>query len=201
MSQTAFPSPQSLTVAEPGSFRFAGRCLRWATVTLAVAGVTIGLFFGGVGAIFGPINDLTTATTLVLIIPGALAVRRLAQGRVGGWFPALTLATVLGLGVAAASLVALVGGLITLNDSFLIGGVAILPFLAWLAALAYATIARGVLTRRVGWLAAATLAIALVATAISPLLPMSTVVFVLGLPLFAVLAAWLWIFGTDLIEA
>lgn len=200
MSQSAIPSHSSVVLADPASFRLAGRCLRWATATLAVAGVSIGLFFGGAGAIFGPINDLTTAATLVLIIPGALAARQLARGRIGAWFSALTLVTVGGLGVAAGSLVALVAGLITLNDSFLIGGIAVLPFLTWLAALAYAAILRDLLRSRVGWAAAATLAVALVATAASPFLPMSLLTFVLGLPLFAAFAAWLWLFGTELIE-
>jgi hypothetical protein len=201
MSHPAVPSARSLALEESRPFRFAGRCLRWSTLTLAAAGVSLGLFFGGTGAIFGPINDVTTAATLLLMVPGILAVRQLARGRVGGWFSALTLATVVGLGVAAAGLLLLVARVISLNDSFVIGGIGILPFLAWLGAFAYLTIRRGVLTRRVGWLAGATLALAVVASAASPLLPMNVLVFVLGLPMFAILGAWLWVFGTDLLEA
>jgi hypothetical protein len=201
MTHSAVPSSRPLALDEPRPFRLAGRCLRWATVTLAAAGVSIGLFFGGAGAIFGPINDVTTAATLLLIVPAALAVRQLADGRVGGWFSALSLATALGLGVAAAGLLLLVAGVIGLNDSFTIGGIGMLPFLAWLASLAYVTLRRGVLAPRVGWLSASTLGIALVSTAASPFLPMNILVFVFGLPLFAILAAWLWIFGTDLLEA
>ncbi|HSK93164.1 MAG TPA: hypothetical protein VLA76_03800 [Candidatus Angelobacter sp.] len=201
MSHPAVNTPHAPTLDEPRLFRLAGRCLRWATATLAVAGVSIGLFFGGAGAVFGPINDVTTAGTLLLMVPGILAVRQLARGRVGSWFSALTVATVLGLGVAAAGLLLLVARVISLNDSFLIGGIGILPFLAWLASFAFIALRRGVLTRRAGWLAAWTLGIAVAATAASPFMPMNLLVFVLGLPMFGVLAAWLWIFGTDMLEA
>ncbi len=189
-----------LEAHHPARFRLAGRCLRWATATLAVAGVSIGLFFGGAGYIFGPINDVTTAATLLLIVPGALAVRRLASERVGAWFSVLTLATVAGIGVAAGGLLLLVARVIGLNDSFVAGGIGMLPFLGWLGGLAYVTLRRGVLTHRVGWLSVAVLGVAVLASAISPMLPMNVLVFAFGLPLFAVLAAWLWLFGTDLLE-
>lgn len=181
-------------------FRFAGRCLRWSTVTLAAAAVTIGLFFGGAGAVFGPINDVTTAATLLLFVPGVLAVARLSRGRAGAWFAGLSYLSVAGLAVAAAGLLALVAGTITLYDSFVIGGVGMLPFLAWLAAFAFVALRRGVLTRRVGWLSAATFGICIVATSASPFMPMNVLTFVFGLPLVAVFAAWLWFFGTDLLS-
>lgn len=200
MSETYAPPAGTATSVVPGerTHGFAGRCLRWATGTLAIAAVAIGLFFGGAGYIFGPINDVTTAATLLLIVPGVLAVRRLAMGRVGAWFSGLSFLTVAGLGLAAGGLLALVAGLITLNDSFVVGGIGILPFLAWLAAFGYVSLRRGVLTRRVGWLTLSALAISIAATAVSPLMPMNILVFVFGLPLLAIFAAWLWVFGTDL---
>ena len=201
MSETLASTASAVVgIDEPRRFRLAGRCLRWATVTLAVAGVSIGLFFAGAGAVFGPINDVTTAATLLLVVPGALAVRRLARGRVGSWFSGLTLLTVAGIGVAAAGLLLLVARVITLNESITIGGLGMLPFLGWLAGLAFVTLRRGVLTRRVGWLAAATLGISLVATAASPFVPINVLTLVVGLPFFALFAAWLWAFGTALLE-
>jgi hypothetical protein len=198
----AHPAPRPLVASEERrSYGFAGRCLRWATATLAVATVSISLFFGGAGYVFGPINDVTTAATLLLIVPGVLAVRRLARERTGAWFSGLSLLTVVGLGVAAGGLLALVAGVITLNDSFVVGGIGILPFLAWLAAFGAISLRRGVLTRRVGWLSISALAISIIATAVSPFLPMNVLVFVLGLPLLAIFAAWLWVFGTDLRDA
>ena len=187
--------------ARSSPFALAGRCLRWATATLTVAAVSIGLFFGGAGYVFGPINDVTTAATLLLMAPGVLAVRRLAAGRVGSWFSALSFLTVAGLAVAAGGLIALVVGLITLNTSFVTGGIGILPFVAWLAAVAHIALRRGVLTRRVGWLSLAALGISIIAGAAGPLLPMTVLVFAVGLPLLAVLAAWLWVTGTDLLDA
>lgn len=195
------PDASAAPEADGQRFRFAARCLRWATGTLAAAAIAIGLFFGGAGAVFGPINDVTTAATLLLLVPGVLAVARLSRGRAGAWFAGLSYVTVAGLGLAAFGLLALVGGAITLNDSFLIGGIGMLPFLAWLGAFAFAALRRGVLTRRVGWLSGATLGICIVATAASPFLPMNLLVFALGLPLMAILVAWLWFFGTDLLAA
>jgi hypothetical protein len=201
MASDTAVSAATVAAESPRPFRLAGQCLRWATVTLAAAGVSLALFFGGAGAVFGPINDLTTAATLLLIVPGALATRRLARGRIGGWYSALTLLTVAGIGVAASGLVLLVARVITLDQSFTIGGIGMLPFLAWLGALGYAALRRGVLTRRVGWLSLGTLGLSVVATAVSPLMPMSILVFVLGLPLLALIGTWLWVFGRDLSRA
>lgn len=194
------PFPRS-TADRAHPYGFAGRCLRWATATLAVAAIAIGLFFGGAGYVFGPINDVTTAATLLLIVPGVIAVRTLARDRVGAWFSWLSVLTVAGLAIAAAGLLFLVAGVITLNDSFTIGGIGMLPFLAWLAAFAYVVLGRDVLTRRVGWLTAAGVASAIAGTAAGPFLPMNVLVFVLGLPVLVIFAAWLWVFGTDLQDA
>lgn len=194
-------SPPLAAVARSSPFAFAGRCLRWATATTVAAAVSIALFFGGAGYVFGPINDVTTAATLVLIAPGVLAIRRLAGARAGSWFSLLTYVTVAGFALAAGGLLALVAGLISLNDSFVTGGIGILPFLAWLAAVAFLAVRRGVLTRRVGWLAAALIGISIAAGAAGPLLPINVLVFALGMPLFAVLVAWLWVTGTDLRHA
>jgi hypothetical protein len=198
MASDTIVSAATAAADPPRPFRLAGQCLRWATVTLAAAGVSLALFFGGAGAVFGPINDLTTAATLLLIVPGALATRRLARGRIGGWYSALTLLTVAGIAVAASGLVLLVARVITLDQSFTIGGIGMLPFLAWLGALGYAALRRGVVTPRVGWLSLGTLALSVVATAVSPLMPMNILVFVLGLPLLAIIGLWLWVFGRDL---
>lgn len=203
MSETyAQPASSPLAAeARTSPFAFAGRCLRWATATLTVAAVSIGLFFGGAGYVFGPINDVTTAATLLLIVPAVLAIRRLAGGRVGGWFSVLSILTVAGLALAAGGLLSLVAGLITLNDSFVTGGIGILPFLGWLAAVAVLAVRRRVLTRRVGWLSAAAFGASILAGAVSPLLPMSLLVFVVGLPLLALFVAWLWVTGSDLRDA
>lgn len=198
-----YAQPSAISAAPDADrrrFRLAGLCLRWATATLTAAAVAIGLFFGGAGGVFGPINDVTTAATLLLFVPGVLAVARLARGRAGSWFAGLSYLTVAGLAVAVSGLVALVAGVITLNDSFVIGGMGMLPFLGWLAAFAFVALRRGVLTRRVGWLTAATLGICIVATSASPFLPMTVLVFAFGLPLMAIFAVWLWFFGTDLLS-
>jgi hypothetical protein len=132
--------------------RTAGYCLFASVGTLVVGGVAGALFFSGAGAVFGPINDLFTAATLVLIVPAVVAVRRLdAERVVGGWLSVVSLATIGGLLLAAVGFVLLVVGAIDLQTSFVTFGLGMLPFLAWIAGLAVLSLRDGIIRRSVGW--------------------------------------------------
>jgi hypothetical protein len=139
------------STASPGLLRVAGYGAIAAIFTLAVAGIALALFFGGAGDIYGPINDLFTAATLVLIIPAIIAIRGLAAGRVGGWLSVVSLAAIGGLLLAAVGFVLLVVGAIDLQASFVTFGLGMLPFLAWIAGLAVLSLRDGIIRRSVGW--------------------------------------------------
>ena len=77
--------------------RTAGYAAAAATLSLLLAGVTIALFFGGAGQQYGPMNDVFTAVTLVLLILPVLAIRALVGDAAGPLFDAVSLLAVVGL--------------------------------------------------------------------------------------------------------
>jgi hypothetical protein len=182
-----------------GLLRVAGYCLFAAIGTIVIAGVALSLFFSGAGAIFGPINDLFTAATLVLIIPAVVAVRRLGAGRAGGWLSVVSLTTIGGLLLAAVGFVLLVVGAIDLQASFVTFGVGMLPFLAWMAGLAVLSLRDGIIRRSVGWwIVAFTLAV--VASIVGAFaLPMEVLTLTLAPVLLVCLAGVLASLGRDLL--
>jgi hypothetical protein len=182
-----------------GLLRAAGYCLFAAIGTIVIAGVALSLFFSGAGAIFGPINDLFTAATLVLIIPAVVAVRRLGAGRAGGWLVVVSLATIGGLLLAAAGFVLLVVGAIDLQASFVTFGVGMLPFLAWMAGLAVLSLRDGIIRRSVGWWIVA-FALAVVASIVGAFaLSMEVLTLTLAPVLLVCLAGVLVSLGRDLL--
>lgn len=171
-----------------------------AIVTLVISAITIALFFGGAGAFWGPINDVFVAfTTLLLILP-ILAVLRLVSGQVGAWFAILSVAAIGGAIVIAVGQLSLVARAISLQTSFLVGGIGVLPILVWLAGLAYLGIIRDVLPASIGYLAGGVLALAALATVSSMALPVS-VTTVISVALAATLAAWMWALAQSLRSA
>src|SRR3990170_8912258 len=114
-----------------GLIRAAGYSAYAAIATLVVAAVTIGLFFGGAGQLWGPVNDVfVSLTTLLLILP-VLAILLLAGDQAGWWFSLLSWLAIAGLLLVAVGQLLLVVGVISLNASFLTGGIGITPFLLW----------------------------------------------------------------------
>jgi hypothetical protein len=186
--------------APPGLLRVAGYGLVLAIVTLLISGVALALFFGGAGAIFGPINDVFTALTLLLFLPAILAVRGLARGRAPAWLSAVSLAAIAGIVFAAAGFFLLVLGVIDLQTSFVTFGVGILPFLAWVVALAVVSLRYGVVSRAVGWWIVAFLVIVGASIVAAPFMPMNLLSLTLAPLLFISLAAWLLLLGRDLLR-
>ena len=168
----------------------AAYCALGAIVTLVVAGITLALFFGGAGSYWGPVNDIFSALSLVLLLPVMLAVLRLAPDDIGPWFAIVTVAAIVGVLVGAAGQVLLVLGGIGLQASFVTGGVGIMPVLAWAIGLAVLIFTRDTLSVGVGWLLVGVLVSAAALTLISIIgwWPLTAAVSVVML---ALLVGWL----------
>lgn len=180
--------------------RAAGYCAMAAVATLVASGIALALYFGGVHPVFGPVNDLFTALTLLLMVPVVLAVRQLAEGSLGPWFGWLSVATIVGLVVAAAGFVLLVAGVIDLQASFVTGGVGTLPFLAWVVALAFVSLRRRLVSAAVGWWIVVLMAVTVASIAAAPFMSMALLSVTLAPALFVTLAGWLIALGRDLLR-
>lgn len=196
MQQTIARSRQ-LRHGQAGFYGLAGSAALLAVATLVVAGVALALYFGGVADIFGPVNDIFTALTLLLTVPAVEAVRRLGAGA-GWWVSPLSGLTVAGLLIAALGSILLVGGVISLGASFATFGVGMLPLLAWLVGLVLLSLRHGVVKRAVGWWVIAFLTVTVVALLALPFMSMLQLSLTLAPMLFATLAGWLIALGRDL---
>jgi hypothetical protein len=147
-------------------FRRAGVSAYLAILALALPGIFLALFFGGAGELFGPLNDMFVALAMALLVLPAWAL--LEVEGLGGrrWFRVLTWLTIAGLILATVGQLLLVAGLITLEMSFVTGGLGILPVLAWVVAQGYLGPRTGIPSRAVG-ATAATIVLAVLLTVAS----------------------------------
>lgn len=182
------------------STRLAGQAALLAVVTLVLSTIALLLFFGGGPSVFGPINDVFIALTLLLLLPGMWAVGRLARRRVGAWFTVLTIAAIVGLVEAAAGQFLLVARVISLETSFVTGGVGILPFLAWVGSMPVLALRRRVVASSIGWWSIAFLATSVLSFAAAAFVPMQILVFVFGIPWMIGLGGWITALGLELLR-
>ncbi len=170
------------------------RLASWSTwvsiVTLVIAGITLAIFFAGPGEPFGSINDAAFALTLILLIPAVLAVDRLAGERFAPMVRIVTIAAIGGIMLAAIGQLLLIVRVITLEDSYITGGLGILPVLAWLIIVAAVSLVAGLLPSTVGWLAVASLLLVVVTGVVSAMTT-GPLLWVACIALLAVLCAWL----------
>jgi hypothetical protein len=169
-----------------------------ALIALVISGITLALFFGGAGAFWGPVNDMFIVVTVLALILPMLAVDRLAAEAGIGWVRLVTIGAVLGAILIAVGQTALVLGFLSLQGSFVTGGLGFIPIVVWLVALVVLTFASGVLPSPVGGAAVVVLVLigveALVGSATyGPLL------WIASIALLAALVAWLWILSSTLL--
>ena len=169
-----------------------------ALIALVISGITLALFFGGAGAFWGPVNDMFIVVTVLALILPMLAVDRLAADAGIGWVRLVTIGAVLGAILIAVGQTALVLGFLSLQGSFVTGGLGFIPIVVWLVALVVLAFASGVLPSPVGWAAVAVLVLigveALVGSAsYGPLL------WIASIALLAAMVAWLWILSSTLL--
>ncbi|HEY8167961.1 MAG TPA: hypothetical protein VIF84_04545 [Candidatus Limnocylindrales bacterium] len=148
-------------------YRVAGVSAWVAVVAFIVSGITIGLFFGGFGQFWGPINDIATSITMFALILPLLAVDRMAGEQAMPWLRVVTVAAIAGALLIATGLILLVVGVIDLQTSFVTFGIGVVPVLVWMGALIVLALPMDVLPPIVGWTAALTLGLIGVAVATS----------------------------------
>jgi hypothetical protein len=148
-------------------YRAAGLSGMVALAALVVAAVTIALFFGGAGQVFGPINDVFVAIMVVALILPILAVDRLAAGQAGLWLRIVSVGAITGAVLIAVGQLLLVIGVIDLETSFVTGGLGVIPVLVWIVALIVLAFPLGILPSSVGWPAGAAIALIVVGSLVT----------------------------------
>ena len=179
-------------------YRAAGASAVVALIALVISGITIALFFGGAGAFWGPVNDMFIVFTVLALILPILAVDRLAAEAGVGWMRIVTIAAVLGSILIAVGQTALVLGLLSLQGSFVTGGIGFIPIVVWLAALVVLAFGNGVLPSAVGWTAVAVLAL-IVVEAVVGMAGYGPFLWVASVALVVAMVAWLWIMSSTLL--
>jgi hypothetical protein len=179
-------------------YRAAGASAVVALIALVISGIALALFFGGAGAFWGPVNDMFIVVTVLALILPILAVDRLAAEGGVGWMRIVTIATVLGCILIAVGQTALVLGFLSLEGSFVTGGIGFIPILAWLVALVVLAFGSGVLPSAVGWTAAAVLGL-IGAEALTVLAPMGFLQWITSIALLTAMVAWLWVLSSALL--
>lgn len=170
------------------------RLASWSTVVAAIAlvisGVALAIFFAGPGEPFGSINDAFIALALLALVPAVLAVDRLAGEHLAPIVRIVTIAAIAGIVLASVGQILLIFRVITLEDSYITGGLGILPVLAWFALVAVLSLGAHVLPAATGWLAVASLAGVVVLSVVASL-TLGPLLWASGVALGAILAAWL----------
>jgi hypothetical protein len=182
--------------------RAAGYGALGAIAKLVAAGVALGIFFSDTEgmAVFGPINDVLSAATLVLMMPAVAVLHRLVRDGGQPSFRYLSGLAIVGMTVAAAGLLLLVIRVIDLQGSFIVGGIGILPFLAWVLVVGYLSLRGRLLSRTLGWWITAFLALTLLSIAAGPFVSMQLLTFTVFPLLIVTLGGWLYVLGRDLLR-
>jgi len=167
-------------------------------IALVISGVALALFFGGAGAFWGPVNDMFVVVTVLALILPILAVDRLAAQHGVGWMRFVSIITIVGVVVIAVGQMALVLGFLSLEGSYVTGGIGLIGILAWLIALPILAFVSGVLPSTVGWTAIGVLLLIAV-EAVVAMVMMGPLVAVASVALLAVMSAWLWTVSTTLL--
>jgi hypothetical protein len=170
--------------------RLAGPSTWVALVALVVSGIALALFFAGAGAFWGPVNDALIVVAVLAMIPAVLTVDRLAGDHGSPWTRIVTIAAIAGIALMATGQTLLILGRLSLDGSYVTGGIGVVPFLAWMALVAVLSLASGILPRPVGWLAAVSLG-AIVVVGVIAAITTGPALWLGSVAALVVLAAWL----------
>jgi len=177
-------------MANADLYRLASLSTWLALVALVLSGIALALFFGGAGEFWGPVNDALIVVTAIALLPAVVAVARLAGDRGAPWVAVVSVAAIAGLVLIAVGQTLLIVGRLSLEGSFVTGGIGVIPFLAWILLVAVLGIGFGILPARTGWLAVAVL-VSIVGVSLIATVTSGPVWWVLGIGLLVVLSVWL----------
>jgi len=178
-------------------YRLASLSSWLALIALVLSGIAIALFFGGAGEFWGPVNDALIVVTAITLIPAVIAVNRVAGDRGAPWVLVVSISAVVGLVLIAVGQTLLIIGRLSLDGSYVTGGLGVAPVLAWIVLVAILSLGSGVLPSTIGWLAVATLA-AIVVLSIIAVVTSGPLLWVGGAGLLIVISAWLAGLATSL---
>jgi len=181
-----------------GVLRLAGYSAFGAVGALVISGIALALFFGGAGDFWGPINDVFITLNALLLIPPALVLSLVVRDQAGDWFRIASVVGVAGLLVIGVGQLLLVIGVITLQGSFVSGGIGLVPLLGWMVALAVVSLGSHALSASIGWSVVATLALALGTTAAYMLAP-GALTWILSGGMALAIAWWMASLGVELL--
>jgi hypothetical protein len=180
-------------------YRAAGVSAVVAIVALIVSGVALALFFGGAGQFWGPVNDMVLVVTALALILPMLAVDRLAAEHGVGWMRIVTIAAILGALLISIGQTALVLEFLSLEGSYVTGGVGVIPVLIWLVALVVLAFGSGVLPAPIGWAAIGVLALVVIESAVAAATT-GPFLWIASVALVVALVAWLWLLSSTLLS-
>jgi hypothetical protein len=170
--------------------RLAGGATWVSLVALVLSGIALALFFGGAGGFWGPVNDAFIVIAVLALIPAVLAVDRLAGDHAAPWTRIITVAALAGIVLMATGQTLLIVGRLSLEGSYVTGGIGVIPFIAWMILVAVLSLSSGVLPGSVGWLAVISLG-AIVAMSAIAALTQGPLLWAAGIGLLVALSAWL----------
>jgi len=171
-------------------YRLAGVSSWIALVALVLSGIALALFFGGAGDAWGPVNDALIVVTAIALIPTVAAVARMAGDRGAPWVAVVSVAAAAGLILIAVGQTLLIVGRLSLDGSYVTGGIGVVPFLAWIVLVAVLGLTLGVLPSRTGWLALASI-VAIVVFSITAAITLGPLLWVEAVVMLAVIGLWL----------
>lgn len=171
-------------------YRVAGLASWVALVALVLSGIALALFFAGAGAFWGPVNDALIVVTVLALLPAVSATARLAGERAGPWVTIVTVAAIAGLVLIAVGQSLLIIGRLSLEGSYVTGGVGVVPVIAWIVLVAVLALGAGVLPASTGWLAVATL-VAIVLVSVIAAVTRGPLLWIGCVALLVAISAWL----------
>lgn len=184
-------------IDSPTLYRIAGWSAALAVVTLIVSAIALAIFFQ-VGEPWGSINDGLIVVTALALIPAMVAIDRLAGGQ-AAWLRIVTVLAIAGAVLISVGQSLLIVRILSLEGSYVTGGIGLLPILVWLVALVVLAFGAGAIPASIGWTALASL-VMIVAFSVVAMITMGPALWIAAVVLIGVLVAWLLAMSTTFLR-